>query len=96
MPHKSKTERHSAFCVRVRVIQTEKTLPPLKEQIDGCVKRAVEGGLLVGPDHIHQEQGTGADLDRTRLGQLLQAAQAGEVGVVYVYVVERLPNCGSA
>ena len=95
VPHKSKTERHAAFSVRVRVIQPEKSLPTLKEQIEGCVKRTVEGGLLVGPDHIHQEQGTGADLDRTRLGQLLQAAQAGEVDDVYVYVVDRLPNRGS-
>ena len=90
VPHKSKTERHAAFSVRVRVIQPEKSLPTLKEQIEGCVKRTVEGGLLVGPDHIHQEQGTGADLDRTRLGQLLQAAQAGEVGVVYVSQLTRV------
>ena len=96
VPHKSKTERHSAFCVRVRVIQPEKTLPPLKEQIDGRVKRAVKDGLLVDPAHVYQEQLSGADLDRPRLGQLLQAVQAGEVDDVYVYVVDRLPNRGSA
>ena len=96
VPHKSKTERHAAFSVRVRVIQPEKSLPTLKEQIEGCVKRTVEGGLLVDPAHVYQEQLSGADLDRTRLGQLLQAVQAGEVDDVYVYVVDRLPNRGSA
>ena len=68
----------------------------VKEQIDGRVKRAVKDGLLVDLAHVYQEQLSGADLDRTRLGQLLQAAQAGEVDDVYVYVVDRLPNCGSA
>jgi DNA invertase Pin-like site-specific DNA recombinase len=88
---KSSTDRRTAVCVRViTAAQHEKEGTSLESQVAGCKQQAEEDGSSVNLAYVYREQRTGADLNRPVLDQLLQAVQAGEVSVVYVYSADRL------
>ena len=83
------TERHTAVYARVATVQPGQSA--LEKQADACVRRAHEDGESpVGAAYVFRDQGSGVQLDRPGLNQLRRAVQAGEVGVVYVYSLDRL------
>lgn len=61
----------------------------LAAQVAACVKQAEEDGERVDPVYIYRERGSGRSLDRSLLGRLREAVQAGKVRAVYVYK----PSC---
>ena len=83
------TDRHTAVYAREGAVQPEQS--SLEAQVEACVRQAAEDGVPpVNSAYVYQEQWSGADLDRPLLDELRQAVQAGKVGVVYVYSVDRL------
>lgn len=81
--------RHSAAYAREATAQPGRSA--LKAQVEACVRQAAEDGAPpVGAAYTFRDRQSGLELDRPGLTQLRRAVQAGEVGLVYVYSLDRL------